>query len=213
MKKLLSHLLPFTKEIPSKINGTLELTLMNGKKVLDSQNANYSYGSLQKLLTYGLSQIDIPTDSQILLLGLGGGSILQPLREEFNHKGKITAIEIDKVIIKIAKNEFDVTDNSNLEIICDNAQHYVNHCKKQFEIIIIDLFIDNKVPEPFYEDEFWKKIIELIRPKGKVVFNAGINLKENTKIKHLQASFKSQIEFIQFNNVQGTNTLLIGKKK
>ncbi|WP_109438558.1 MULTISPECIES: fused MFS/spermidine synthase [Aquimarina] len=213
MKKLLSYLLPFTKEIPSKINGTLEITLMNGKKVLDSQNANYSYGTLQKLLTYGLSQIDIPEDSQILLLGLGGGSIIHPLQEKFNHKGKITAVEIDEVIIKIAKNEFDITGSSTLEIICDDALHYVNQCTKQFEIIIIDIFIDNQVPEPFYEEEFWKKIIDLIPPKGKVVFNAGINLKENTKIKQLKSKFKSQIEFIQYNNVQGTNTLLIGEKK
>ncbi|WP_282081513.1 fused MFS/spermidine synthase [Aquimarina algiphila] len=213
MKKLLSYLLPFTKEIPSKINGTLEITLMNGKKVLDSQNANYSYGTLQKLLTYGLSQIDIPEDSQILLLGLGGGSIIHPLQEKFNHKGKITAVEIDEVIIKIAKNEFDITGSSTLEIICDDALHYVNQCTKQFEIIIIDIFIDNQVPEPFYEEEFWKKTIDLISPKGKVVFNAGINLKENTKIKQLKSKFESQIEFIQYNNVQGTNTLLIGEKK
>ncbi|WP_271764656.1 fused MFS/spermidine synthase [Aquimarina algiphila] len=213
MKKLLSYLLPFTKEIPSKINGTLEITLMNGKKVLDSQNANYSYGTLQKLLTYGLSQIDIPEDSQILLLGLGGGSIIHPLQEKFNHKGKITAVEIDEVIIKIAKNEFDITGSSTLEIICDDALHYVNQCTKQFEIIIIDIFIDNQVPEPFYEEEFWKKTIDLIPPKGKVVFNAGINLKENTKIKQLKSKFESQIEFIQYNNVQGTNTLLIGEKK
>ncbi|WP_271784204.1 fused MFS/spermidine synthase [Aquimarina algiphila] len=213
MKKLLSYLLPFTKEITSKINGTLEITLMNGKKVLDSQNANYSYGTLQKLLTYGLSQIDIPEDSQILLLGLGGGSIIHPLQEKFNHKGKITAVEIDEVIIKIAKNEFDITGSSTLEIICDDALHYVNQCTKQFEIIIIDIFIDNQVPEPFYEEEFWKKTIDLIPPKGKVVFNAGINLKENTKIKQLKSKFESQIEFIQYNNVQGTNTLLIGEKK
>ncbi|TSE07738.1 fused MFS/spermidine synthase [Aquimarina algiphila] len=213
MKKLLSYLLPFTKEIPSKINGTLEITLMNGKKVLDSQNANYSYGTLQKLLTYGLSQIDIPEDSQILLLGLGGGSIIHPLQEKFNHKGKITAVEIDEVIIKIAKNEFDITGSSTLEIICDDALHYINQCTKQFEIIIIDIFIDNQVPEPFYEEEFWKKTIDLISPEGKVVFNAGINLKENTKIKQLKSKFESQIEFIQYNNVQGTNTLLIGEKK
>lgn len=206
-------MLPFTKEISSKINGTLELTLMNGKKVLDSQNANYSYGSLQKLLSYGLSQIDIPTDSKILLLGLGGGSIIQSLREKFNHTGKTTAVEIDEVIIKIAKNEFDITDSSTLEIICDDAFHYVNHCTKQFEIIIVDIFIDNQVPEPFYTDEFWKATIDLLVPKGKVIFNAGMNLKENTKIKHLQSKFKSQIELISLNKVQGTNTMLIGKKK
>jgi tRNA A58 N-methylase Trm61 len=78
---------------------------MNGKKVLDSQNPNYPYGSLQKLLSYGLSQLDISVNSEILLLGLGGGSIIQTLRNTFDHHGKITAVEIDEVVIEIAKND------------------------------------------------------------------------------------------------------------
>ncbi|WP_024772369.1 methyltransferase domain-containing protein [Aquimarina macrocephali] len=213
MKRLLSYLWPFTKEVPSKINGTLELTWMNGKKVLDSQNANYSYGSLQKLLSYGLSQIDISTNSEILLLGLGGGSIIETLRNTFDHQGKITAVEIDEIIIEIAKNEFNITGNHNLEINCEDAFLYVDHCVSQFEIIIIDIFIDNQVPEKFYESQFWKNLITLLKPDGQIVFNAGINLKENIKIESLKSIVKPDIEFSQYNRVQGTNTLLIGKKK
>ncbi|PKV51862.1 spermine/spermidine synthase [Aquimarina sp. MAR_2010_214] len=213
MKRLLSYLWPFTKEVSSKINGTLELTWMNGKKVLDSQNANYSYGSLQKLLSYGLSQIDISTNSEILLLGLGGGSVIETLRNTFNHHGKITAVEIDAVIIEIAKNEFNVIENQNLEIYCEDAFSYVNYCVSQFEIIIIDIFIDNQVPEQFYENQFWKNLIPLLKPNGQILFNAGINLKENIKIESLKSMVKSDIEFSQHNQVQGINTLLIGKKR
>ncbi len=213
MKRLLSYLWPFTKEVSTQINGTLELTWMNGKKVLDSQNANYSYGSLQKLLSYGLSLIDISVNSEILLLGLGGGSIIAPLRNTFGHQGKITAVEIDEVVIEIAKNEFNITSNRNLEIICEDAFFYVDHCVSQFEIIIIDIFIDNQVPKQFYENQFWKNLIPLLKPGGQIVFNAGINLKENIKIESLVSAVKLDIEFSQHNQVQGTNTLLIGKKK
>ncbi|WP_062054763.1 hypothetical protein [Aquimarina longa] len=212
IKKIVSYLWPFTKEVSSKINGTLEVTWMNGKKVLDSQNANYSYGSLQKLLTYGLTKIEIPTTSEILLLGLGGGSIIHSLRNKFNHQGKITAIEIDEVVIKIAKDEFNITHNHNLEINCEDAFSYIGQCKKQFEIIIIDIFIDNQVPKQFYQNTFWKNLIPLVKVDGYVVFNAGINVIENSAIKHLKSLVKPDIDFIQYNQVQGTNTLLIGKK-
>ncbi|WP_103072222.1 spermine/spermidine synthase domain-containing protein [Aquimarina sediminis] len=212
MKKLLSYLWPFTKEIPSKINGTLELTWMNGKKVLDSQNANHSYGTLQKLLNYGLSQIRIPPKGEILLLGLGGGSIIQTLRNSTSFSGSITAVEIDEIIIEIAKNEFGIKNTSDLRIICDDAYGFIDQCITQFDIIIIDIFIDNKVPQQFYDLTFWAKIMSLIRPTGYVLFNAGINLKENTNIELIKSMDNPNVEFTQYNNVQGTNTLLIGKK-
>lgn len=213
MKKLLSYLWPFTKEISSKINGTLELTWMNGKKVLDSQNTNYSYGSLQKLLSYGLSQIDVPVTSTILLLGLGGGSIIQSLKEKFHHQGKIIAVEIDEIIIQIANNEFGITPDQNLEIIYEDALHYVNRCTQQFEIIIVDIFIDHKVPEPFYDIKFWQKLKLLLKNKGHIVFNAGIHLKENPKIEALLSANKLDIEFTKYDNVLQTNTLIIAQKK
>jgi len=212
MKKLLSYIWPFTKQVQSKANGLLEITWMNGKKVLDSKNANYSYGSLQKLLSYGLSKIEIPVKSDILLLGLGGGSIVQSLRTTFKHQGKITAIEIDPVIIDIARNEFNIDAIDSLEIICDDAIRYVEDCKEQFEIIILDIFIDNTVPEPFYTTTFWTKVINILKLQGTIVFNAGINLKDATKIETLKTAFKTQMNFEQYNNVMGTNTVLIGRK-
>lgn len=186
---------------------------MNGKKVLDSQNPNYPYGSLQKLLSYGLSQLDISVNSEILLLGLGGGSIIQTLRNTFDHHGKITAVEIDEVVIEIAKNEFNITGNHNLEINCEDAFFYVDHCVLQFEIIIINIFIDNQVPEQFYESQFWKNLIPLLKPDGQVVFNAGINLKKNIKIESLKSIVKPDIEFSQYDQVQGTNTHTVDRKE
>ena len=44
MKKILSYLWPQTTKFPSDHNGNLEVTLYNGKKMLDSKNANYSFG-------------------------------------------------------------------------------------------------------------------------------------------------------------------------
>ncbi len=212
MKKLLSYLWPFSKKVSSRVNGTLEITWMNGKKVLDSKNANYSYGTLQKLLSYGLSKIEIPPKSEILLLGLGGGSIVYSLRNTFKHQGNITAIEIDPVIIDIAQNEFHINDIDNLKIVCEDAMSYIVSCQDQFEIIIIDIFIDNRVPDSFYAIPFWEEVISVLQPKGNIVFNAGINLKDTKKIESLKSKLKAQIEFVQFDGVQKFNTLLIGKK-
>jgi hypothetical protein len=78
MKKLFSYLWPSTRRFSSEINGILEVTYINGKKVLDTKNANYSYGSLQKILEIGLTKVDLNKVDNLLLLGMGGGSMITP---------------------------------------------------------------------------------------------------------------------------------------
>ena len=86
MKRILSYLYPIQlKKYYSPINGKIEVKLIDGKKILDTQKSNFSYGSLQRILRYGLKKIDFNMDTdRILVLGLGGGSIIQTIREEFN---------------------------------------------------------------------------------------------------------------------------------
>ncbi|MCB0455711.1 MAG: spermine synthase, partial [Aequorivita sp.] len=91
MKKFFSYIWPTTRRFPSKINGTLEITYMNGKKVLDTENANYSYGSLQKILEIGLTKVELNAVENILLLGMGGGSVIHSLRNTFEYTKNIVA--------------------------------------------------------------------------------------------------------------------------
>ena len=101
MKRLLSYIWPITKYVESAINGRLEITWYNGKKVLDVKNANYSYGTLQKILHFGLEKIDLLSVSNVLVLGMGGGSIIETLRKELNFLGEIIAVEIDPKVVEI----------------------------------------------------------------------------------------------------------------
>ncbi len=213
MKKIVSYTLPLTRKIQSKINGTLKITWMNGKKVLDSEAANYSYGSLQRILDYGLSKIYFDSKSSVLLLGMGGGSVIETLKKKYNHRGHITAIEIDPVIIEVAKEEFNVAGNKNLSIVSDDALHFVANSRNSFDLIIIDLFVDLKVPTKFYKIEFWNELLNIIKPKGNILFNAGIQLNDDSDIQYLIANYSEKIEFQLHSNVHGTNTLLIGRNK
>lgn len=64
------------------------MTYVNGKKVLDTENANYSYGSLQKILEIGLTKVNLKNVENLLLLGMGGGSIIHSLRNTFEYTKK-----------------------------------------------------------------------------------------------------------------------------
>ena len=212
MIRLLSYIYPITKKVESKYNGTLEITWHNGKKHLNSKNANYSYGSLQEILKFGLQKIDLKNCENILILGLGGGSVIETLLKDFNYINNITALEIDPVIIDIAKDEFNLLENKNLKIICDDALNFMKHNKSLFDLIIIDLFIDTEVPDSFLSTSFWNDIIRSNSDKGHILFNASLkeNIDKNLSgiIPHLK---DNQYQTKKLERVNGTNTLIIGK--
>ncbi len=212
MKKIISYIWPFTKYVKSKYNGRLEVTLTNGRKVLDSYDANYSYGSVQVIMDYGLSKAYDKSIKNILILGLGGGCVIKTLRDKYNYTNKITAVDIDSEIIKIAKNEFDICNSENTNIIEQNALTFVKNNKEKYSLIIIDIYIGLKVPEAFYGGKFWRYVLSRLEHKGIVVFNAGINLESNKKIKEIIKQFETELKFDIHTGICGTNTLLIGRR-
>lgn len=213
MKKFLSYLWPITQQFTSEINGCLEVTYINGKKLLDAQNANYSYGLLQKILEFGLDKIDLKSAKNVLVLGMGGGSIIRSLRENYGYNGHLIAVEIDPKVIQIAKDEFGITESQNQRIVQDDALQYVKYSNKTFQLIIIDLFIDTQVPPVFYEKEFCQNVTKLLAFKGSLIFNIGMNLKNDLDLaENIISNFGEKLEFQINNNVKGINSLLIGKK-
>lgn len=212
MKKSLSYLWPLTKNYKSNYSGKLEVTWTNGRKVLDSRNANYSYGALQEVLDRGLAEVRADRDAPVLLLGLGGGSAIPLLRKKYSYYGKITAVELDSAIIEIAINEFGIEAYQPLELICADAEVYVASSTEKFGLIIIDLFLDLRVPEQFFSNSFWKNIANLLKQNGKVLFNAGVNSAHKEQIAYLLENANFGIDFRKNDDVYGSNTLVFGEK-
>lgn len=210
MVRLISYLYPITKKIESDINGTLEITWYNGKKHLNTKNANYSYGSLQRILKYGLEKMDLSKVHSVLLLGLGGGSVIQTLRKDFNYQEHITAIEIDPVIIQIAKDEFQLQNNEQLEIICTDAIEYIEKTQATFDLIIIDLFIDIHVPKQFLELPFWETLLKRKSTSGIILFNASLESSMSVPLETVIDYLKSHVYKVAvFDKVNNTNRVII----
>lgn len=214
MKKWLSYIFPFTSKIKTDYNDVVEVTWYNGQKLLDSKNANYSYGSLQRILEIGISKIDLTKVTSILLLGLGGGSIIASLQNKFSYQGTIDAVEIDGKIIAIAEKEFAITSSKKVNIIHQDAYKYIQNHPKQYDLMIIDLFIDRQVPQQFLSEEFCKNLETLFHKHGQLLFNLGIELTEKDQAYHVVEHFKKHPFFktTLYNEVEDLNTLLMVEK-
>ena len=215
MKKLLSYIWPFTlNTVDSDTSGKLEIVICDGKKMLFSRDANYSYGALQKVLEFALHKIDIKGIQQVLLLGLGGGSVIYSLREKFGFEGHIHAVEIDDKIISIAQNDFDIYASSHLSISKNDAYTFVQEHHNKYDLIIIDLFINNEVPSQFYSTVFCNNISKLLNQNGYFIFNIGIKGKMTEKTNEAINYFE-KLPFFDttlLKNIERTNSVLIGKK-
>ncbi len=161
-KKFLSFLIPINiYKQKSLLSKSIEVTWANGELVLDTENTNYSYGSLQRILRKGLLYIGlekIKSMQEILILGVAGGSVIKTLRNEIGYQGKITGVEIDAEIIEIANKYFELSKTENLEIIIANAAQFVEETTKKYDLIVIDIFQDNIMPEFLFEEKFIQSV-------------------------------------------------------
>ena len=208
LKKIISYIFPITRKIKSIHNGYLELTVVNGRTVLDTSNTNYSYGSLQRVLKFSLEHTDVSHAENVLLLGLGGGCVLKTLWNEFDYKGNVTAVDIDPVIITVAEKEFGILPNGKTRIVCADAYDFVKEDLDKFDLIIIDLFIDNIVPEKFLQQEFWKDVLKKVNNNGTIIFNTLCT--PFTDIQPIEAKLKRRgFESHVYRYVERTNKVLI----
>lgn len=178
IRKFFSYILPVKiykkKSARSKM---IEVTWANGELVLDTENTNYSYGSLQRILRYGLRNIGYEKILQmdhILLLGVAGGSVVKTLVNEIEYKGKITGVEIDPEMIQIANQYFNLHQIEQLNVVIDDAFEFVLKTKEKYDLIIIDIFEDTNMPNFLFEKFFTDRICAILKENGFVLFNTMI---------------------------------------
>jgi spermidine synthase len=197
LRRLLSYLIPINVyQKNSAISQSIEVNWNNGELVLDSKNTNYSYGSLQRILRIGLKNIGfdiIKSMESILVLGVGGGSVIKVLTDEVKFKGEIVGVEIDKEIITIANTYFHLDKISNLTIINDDAFEFVLKTKANYDLIIVDIFEDSKMPNFLYEEFFMHRMGDLLKSKGYILFNTMLlNEKHNERNRKYQEEFDTK---------------------
>ncbi len=215
MQKILSYIFPIRlKKYYSKVSGQLEINMIDGKKRLDARNSNYSYGSLQKILHQGLIEVKFPNGiERVLVLGLGGGSIIQTIRDDFKSNIFIELVEIDPKMIAIAVNEFEIIQFDNISIIESDASDYLKICKDTFDLIVVDIFITNTIPQEFTDSKFIKSLIPHLSQNGKILYNTMKHTMGREVFNEIKEFFsKEGLRVKVLANVEGSNDIIIAEK-
>jgi spermidine synthase len=162
----------------SAYNPYLEVVLSQGRLRLNTQNITYSYEDLYANFYTVFQQLDVQKMqlNHVLILGFGLGSIPFMLQRHFEqYNAQYTGVEIDEVIIQLAKKYLPPDVLQNVTLHNADAYQWVQNAQtpaQGYDLLAIDLFIDQDTPPIFYSPAFLQASKALLnRNKGILVYN------------------------------------------
>ncbi len=107
-----------------------------------------------------------PKGSKVLLLGLGGGTIVK----QMNRMGyDVDVVEIDKRVGEVSIEFFNLDPKTNITI--DDARHYIKTTDKKYDIVIFDTFLSEAVPEHLLTIEGFEDVKRILNKEGMIMSN------------------------------------------
>lgn len=157
----------------SEHNPYLHIVLRNGQYQLCTAHAIYSYGDLYDNFSKAFEQIDLEglNIQNVLILGFGLGSIPLMLEKKFHKNYHYTAVEIDPEVLRLA-NKYILPDiKSGIDFQILDAQTFATFSTEQFDMICMDVFLDDTVPTELEQDDFLNDLKRMLTSNGILLFN------------------------------------------
>lgn len=112
-----------------------------------------SGGVVEEIWKSTLKKVPEKNIDNILVLGLGGGTLAKLLRKKYPN-AKITGVEIDEVMVELGKKYLDL-DKYNIDIKIEDAKSYKF---KKHDLVIVDMYSGVNFPKEFESELFLKKL-------------------------------------------------------
>lgn len=168
IKNILLQLFPLNEIINSKINGSIIVRKILGNTEIRVGGYIQSGKYAENLVNLLLSKLQSNNDKfiKILVLGVGGGSMIKVLRNRFP-KANIIGVEIDPEMIKAGEKYFGLNKIQNCTIIIQDAVQFVKGRKiQEFDLVVMDLFIGCDVPKSAEKLSFIINVRKLLNKNG-----------------------------------------------
>ncbi|XP_017097345.2 eEF1A lysine and N-terminal methyltransferase homolog [Drosophila bipectinata] len=118
-------------------------------------------------------------EKDVLVVGLGGGGLCSFLHAALPH-ARITAVEIDPIMLEVAEQYFELKQDKRFHVVIDDGLAFVERCRNEdihFDAVLFD--VDSKdlslgmscPPQSFLAIDILQHIKEIIGPKGLFMLN------------------------------------------
>ena len=212
-KRLTSYLwnIPIEKSKSSQ-NEYLELVWSKGKKILNSRNANYSYGTDSQVFEKSLAHISERTKNvqRVLILGFGCGGIVELLEKKLDFSGTIVGIEYDKHILDLYHEHFAQQYKSDITVKHQDALSYISNKNEKFGLVLVDLFTDMTTAPILYSTEFIHHLCSAVTANGSIIINTiATDSSAKTENFNLSMSLAKHFKVVEKIHIMDSNEVLI----
>ncbi len=97
-----------------------------------------------------------PDAKRVLIVGLGGGSLVKRMLRDYPEMS-IDVVEIDPVVVQVAKKYFDLPDDPRLRVITEDGRRFIKSSKDTYDVIVMDAYYADSLPFHLTTDEFFRQ--------------------------------------------------------
>ncbi|GIV32452.1 MAG: hypothetical protein KatS3mg030_754 [Saprospiraceae bacterium] len=161
------------EQASTDFNPAVELYLRRGRLMLSTPNAIYSYDDLYMNFYLAFDKLGVGKRQMqhALILGFGTGSIPWMLEKSFHCRLSYTGVEIDEVIAGWAMRYALPRLQSPVTLYTTDAVHFAQTWNESFDLICVDIFQDEHIPESLDEPLFSENLARLLAPGGLLLWN------------------------------------------
>jgi spermidine synthase len=139
-----------------------------------------------------LTQNFFETPGNLLLIGLGGGSIVK----RFYRQGwTVEAVEIDPVVVTMAREHFGLRESEGTIHSMDGRQFLLTH-QERYDVIIMDAFGSSSIPFHLVTQESFGLIESRLTERGIFALNLESDGWNGTMVRSLSATLKEQFGYV-----------------
>lgn len=138
-----------------------------------------------------------PTPASILMIGLGGGSMLKYLRRHLP-LADITAVELNQGVIDLRQDFHIPPDDDRLRIVCADGATFLARPPRVYDVILVDGFTGQGMPEGLCSKAFYQHGQKALAPEGLIVANVQADTEHTRQItRRLAKIFGGQVALVE----------------
>lgn len=183
---------------------TLYFVRDSGEEVVESQlNLERPHDLIVDYTKYMfLSYVFKPKQERVLIVGLGGGSMVHFMKHH-DPAAKVDVVEIDPKVVELAEKYFGVKTAGNVKVITEDAFAFFKAPGgDKYDVIYIDAFLKpaadtdvTGVPLKLKTIEFYKDMQKKLSADGMVVFNMNPHDKIDKDVEVIKEAFPQMYAF------------------
>ena len=139
-----------------------------------------------------LTQDFFQTPGDLLLIGLGGGSIVKRFARQ---RWAVEAVEIDPVVAEFSRKHFGLDPSEGTVHLVDGRQFLITH-DKTYDVIVMDVFGSSSIPFHLVTQESFGLIASHLKDKGIFALNVESNGWDGLIVRSLTATLKEQFNHV-----------------